>query len=170
MDVVWIAQAVGLVSYVLGISTFYQKNDKRLKMMMVIFNLNHMVHYLLLGAITSAVSSVLSACRSTLSVKFSSPTLAYGFIACNVLIGLYIVDNPLGWLPIIGTSIGTYAMFCLQGIRMRIAFIVGATFWLLNNILVGSWGGMLLESTLLTVNVLTIYRLYRTRPMEEMTR
>ncbi|MGF1726825.1 YgjV family protein [Photobacterium nomapromontoriensis] len=155
------AQGLGLVSFVLGISTFYQKNDRRLKLMMVVFNLNHMVHYLLLGAVTSAVSAMLSACRSGLSIKYKSKRLAYCFIACNIVIGLNIAEQLVDLLPIIGTSIGTYAMFCLNGIKMRLAFLVGATVWLINNIVVGSWGGILLESTLLTVNIITIYRLSR---------
>jgi len=63
--------------------------------------------------------------------------------------------------PILGTCIGTYALFCLAGIKMRLAFICGAICWLTNNILVGSIGGTLLEMTLLMVNCFTIWRLYR---------
>ncbi|HCL12817.1 MAG TPA: YgjV family protein, partial [Alteromonas sp.] len=62
--------------------------------------------------------------------------------------------------PIMGTCIGTYALFCLSGIKMRLAFICGAICWLTNNILVGSIGGTLLEMTLLMVNCFTIWRLY----------
>ncbi len=44
---------------------------------------------------------------------------------------------------------------------MRIGFLLGAMCWLINNILVGSIGGALLEATLITVNVTTIIRLLR---------
>ncbi|MDW1951725.1 YgjV family protein, partial [Vibrio sp. 812(2023)] len=63
--------------------------------------------------------------------------------------------------PIIGTVIGTYSVFCLSGIRMRIGFLLGASCWLTNNILVGSIGGTLLEMTVIVMNLLTIYRLHR---------
>ncbi|MCU8536060.1 YgjV family protein, partial [Vibrio vulnificus] len=63
--------------------------------------------------------------------------------------------------PIVGTVIGTYSLFVLSGIRMRIGFLAGATCWLINNILVGSIGGTLLEMTVIIMNLITIYRLYR---------
>lgn len=44
---------------------------------------------------------------------------------------------------------------------MRIGFLLGAACWLTNNILVGSIGGTLLEVSLMAMNSMTIYRLYR---------
>jgi hypothetical protein len=39
--------------------------------------------------------------------------------------------------------------------------LIGAVFWLANNILVGSIGGTLLELTNITVNGVTVIRLWR---------
>ena len=156
-----LAQALGFVSFALGIAAFYQKDDKKLKVVMVIFNINHMAHFFLLGAVTAGFSALLSAFRTALSVKFQSKLLAYFFIACNLAVGFYLADGWLDLLPIAGACIGTYALFCLEGIKLRLAFFVGALCWLSNNIVVGSIGGTLLEATLLSVNVLTMLRLYR---------
>ncbi|MGF1735670.1 YgjV family protein [Photobacterium satsumensis] len=155
-----LAQALGFVSFVLGIAAFYQKDDKKLKVVMVIFNINHMMHFFLLGAVTAGFSALLSAFRTALSVKFQSKYLAYFFIACNLIVGFYLADRWLDLLPIAGACIGTYALFCLEGIKLRLAFFVGALCWLSNNIVVGSIGGTLLEATLLSVNVVTMLRLY----------
>ncbi|EEX36124.1 hypothetical protein VIB_002438 [Vibrio metschnikovii CIP 69.14] len=57
--------------------------------------------------------------------------------------------------------IGTFAIFMLRGVSMRIAFLIGACCWLTNNILIGSIGGTLLELTVIMVNSVTIYRLLR---------
>jgi len=67
----------------------------------------------------------------------------------------------------LGMSIGTYAVFVLKGIQMRIAFILGAICWLINNILVGSIGGILLEATLISVNITTIIRLLREQKLSD---
>jgi len=40
-----VAQILGLLSFALGIYTFYQKADKKLKIIMVVFSLNHMIHF-----------------------------------------------------------------------------------------------------------------------------
>ncbi|MCQ1061011.1 YgjV family protein [Photobacterium sp. ZSDE20] len=165
-----LAQAFGFVSFALGITAFYQKDDKKLKVLMVIFNINHMIHFFLLGAVIASFSALISAFRTALSVKYQSKLLAYFFIVCNLVVGFYLSERWLDLLPIAGACIGTYALFCLEGIKMRLAFFVGALCWLSNNIVVGSIGGTLLEATLLSVNVATIIRLRRQqRAMPKLT-
>lgn len=156
-----LAQALGFVSFGLGISTFYQKNDRRLKIIMLIFNLNHLLHFILLGSAVSAFSAALSAMRTASSIYTSSKYVAVIFLLAGVGLGLYIADHWWDLWPVVGTMIGTFAIFMLRGIQMRIAFLVGACCWLTNNILVGSIGGTLLELTVITVNSLTIFRMLR---------
>ncbi len=150
------AQLLGFVSYGLGVYCFYQKDDKKLKIVMLLMNLNNTVHFALLGAVTASLSSILSVFRTGLALKTSSRIVASLFITTTFIIGLYFSQRWYDLFPILGTCIGTYALFCLKGIPMRIAFLCGALCWLTNNILVGSIGGTLLELTLLIVNGNTI--------------
>jgi len=129
--------------------------------MMVVFNLNHLVHYLLLGSIVSALSALLSAFRTVTAIYTSSLMVAVLFIAVGLSSAIYFADSIWELWPMLGMSIGTYAVFVLKGIQMRIAFLIGAICWLINNILVGSIGGTLLEATLITVNLSTIIRLVK---------
>ncbi len=156
-----LAQALGFLSFGLGISTFYQKNDRHLKILMLVFNLNHLLHFLLLGSMLSALSALLSALRTTTSIFTSSKWVAAIFILIGIVSGLGMAEHWWELWPIAGTVIGTYSLFVLSGIRMRIGFLAGANCWLINNILVGSIGGTLLEMTVIIMNLITIYRLYR---------
>ncbi len=156
-----LAQALGFLSFGLGISTFYQKNDRHLKILMLVFNLNHLLHFLLLGSMLSALSALLSALRTTTSIFTSSKWVAAIFILIGIVSGLGMAEHWWELWPIVGTVIGTYSLFVLSGIRMRIGFLAGANCWLINNILVGSIGGTLLEMTVIIMNLITIYRLYR---------
>lgn len=156
-----LAQALGFLSFGLGISTFYQKNDRHLKILMLVFNLNHLLHFLLLGSMLSALSALLSALRTTTSIFTSSKWVAAIFILIGIVSGLGMAEHWWELWPIVGTVIGTYSLFVLSGIRMRLGFLAGATCWLINNILVGSIGGTLLEMTVIIMNLITIYRLYR---------
>ena len=160
MSMYLFAQLLGLLSFVLGVLCFYQINDHRLKVMMVIMNINHALHFALLGAMTACLSAALSALRTGLSVKYSSSALGYVFILLAISGGAFIYESWQDVLPIFGTCIGTYALFNLEAIKLRLAFLVGAMCWLANNIIVGSIGGILLEATLIAVNLTTIYRLY----------
>lgn len=155
-----LAQALGFVSYGLGICCFYQRDDKRLKIIMLIMSINNVVHFYLLGAVTASLASVLSVVRTGLALKTSKKSVAVTFILITLILGYAISDRWQDIFPILATSIGTYAVFCLRGIQMRLAFLAGALCWLINNILVGSIGGTMLEITLLVINGNTIRRLY----------
>ncbi|SBT14853.1 Inner membrane protein YgjV [Vibrio celticus] len=128
---------------------------------MVVFNLNHMLHYLLLGSIVSALSALLSALRSATAIYVSSKVVAVIFISISLVSGVWLSNDIWEFWPILGTIIGTYSVFVLKGIQMRIGFLIGATCWLTNNILVGSIGGTLLEVPLISVNLMTIFRLLK---------
>lgn len=154
------AQALGLVSFALGVICFFQKDDKKLKYIMLTMNINNVFHFALLGAWTAVLASIFSVLRTGLALKTSSRLAAYGFIVVIFAFGIYVADAWYDMFPVVGACIGTYALFCLSHIKMRIAFLMGALCWLTNNIIVGSIGGTLLELTLLTVNLNTIYRLY----------
>lgn len=160
-----LAQFFGMISFTLGVLCFYQRDDKRLKMMMLLLQLNNVLHFGLLGAWTASLSAVLSAARTGLAIRTHSRRLAYLFIVLSVILGLLVGERWTDVFPILGTCMGTYALFCLSGIAMRMAFLIGACFWLTNNIIVGSLGGTLLESTLIVVNLNTIRRLYAARKM-----
>lgn len=163
MDQLLVAQGIGFVSFALGILTFYQKDDKKLKIIMAIFSLNHMLHFLLLGSVVSALSALLSALRTTAAIYTSSKIVAGTFILVGLASGIYLADSVADLLPMVGMMVGTYSVFVLKGVQMRIGFLIGTFCWLINNILVGSIGGTLLEATVLCVNGGTVLRLLRDR-------
>ncbi|BFM13216.1 YgjV family protein [Simiduia litorea] len=156
---IWVAQMLGLLSFALGIACFYQQQDLRLKQLMVLLNINNALHFFLLGGITACLSSLISALRNTLAIKFQSAWLATLFIAITLVLGLPLIHHPADWLPLLGSCIGSYAVFCCTGIKLRGIFLLGALCWLLNNIWLGSIGGTLLETMLLITNLRTIYLL-----------
>jgi hypothetical protein len=49
------AQVLGLLSFALGILCFYPKDDRRLKITMIVMNINHALHFALLGALTACL-------------------------------------------------------------------------------------------------------------------
>jgi len=154
-DQFW-AQALGMLSFALGLFCFFQKNDARLKYVMLAVTFNNALHFALLGATTSVIAALFSAIRTAASLYSSSARIAYAFIIVGLGIGFYASSRWLDMLPVLGACIGTYALFCLSGIPMRIALLGGTLCWLINNIIVGSIGGTLLELSLLLMNIKTI--------------
>lgn len=158
-----VGQLLGIISYILGVSFLYQKDDRKLKILMIIFNINHMIHFLLLGALVSALSSFVSILRTFASMYTSSKYVALVFILVGSMFSLAYVSELTDLFALLGMSVGTYSIFMLQGVLLRIGLLFGSVLWLVNNIFVGSVGGILLESTLIIVNLVTIKRLYGNR-------
>ncbi|CAM3721451.1 YgjV family protein [Avibacterium endocarditidis] len=160
-NIINIPQLLGILAFILGVICFYQKNDKKLKIVMLIQNITYMSHFILLGANVAALSSLLSTLRTATSIYVSSKYIAFFFVLLGIIFGYVIADSVWQVFPIIASTIGTISLFLLKGIPMRLFMLIGSACWLTNNILVGSLGGVLLESTVMVVNTITIIRLMR---------
>lgn len=158
-----IAQCVGYVAFVLGVSAFLQKSDHRLKALNASESLVYSVHFTLLGNPSAAACALISGIRSFLSLKVRSPYLAALFIVINVGFGFVFAKGVAGWLPVLGSCLATLAIFLMRGVRMRLVLLMSTLLWLANNILSGSIGGTLLETTIATVNSITMIQILRAR-------
>ncbi|WP_224055023.1 YgjV family protein [Celerinatantimonas diazotrophica] len=156
-------QLFGFLSFALGVLSFLQTEDRKLKLILVTLNISNTIHYALFGAMTSLIASILSTFRTALSIRTRLLIVALIFIALNIGLGVWVAQAFSDLWSVIGMTIGTYALFRLKGMSMRFAFLVGSSCWLVNNIIVGSIGGSLLEIMMISVNASTIFRLFRTR-------
>lgn len=167
----FIAQGFGFLSFFLALLCFMQKDDRRLKLMMIVMNLNHALHFYLLNAVTSSLCCLFSAGRTAVSMKTKATWVACIFIILTALIGYLTAQQWTDYIAVLGACLGSYALFCLSGITMRWVLFCGSCLWLINNIIVGSIGGVLLEVTVIVINLTTIYRLHKQRFMDpEFTR
>ena len=154
-------QILGYLAFVLGVASFLQKSDLRFKLFMAAECLAYIVHFFMLGVYTPVASSRMSFLRSVVAIKTRAPAVAFAFVAGNLLLGWWLAESWVNWLPIMASCIGTLALFLLEGVRMRWLMLVGTLLWLLNNILSGSIGGTMLELTVACANLYTIRKLSR---------
>jgi len=152
-------QCVGYIAFILGVASFLQKNDRRLKGFNAIQGLAYAAHFLLLGSFPASASALISAFRSFLALRTRSLWVAALVIGVNVAVGALLVRSSAGWLTVIASCLATLAVFMLQGVPMRLVLLVCTFLWLANNILCGSIGGTMLESTIAVINVSTMIRL-----------
>ena len=154
----------------MGVSAFLQKSDRKLKALNATQSLVYSVHFSLLGNFSAAACSLLAGFRSFASLRTRSRILAAVIIALNVAFGLVFAKNGVGWLPVIGSCLGTLGFFFMRGVRMRLVLLAGTFLWLANNILSGSIGGTALEGTIATVNVMTMTRIFLSRGEKQETK
>lgn len=158
------AQCFGYVAFALGVASFLQTDDRRFKLFMTGECVAYVVHFLMLGVPTAAASSLVSVARSVTSLYSRSAWFAAGFVALNIALGLALATTWWSWFPLLASCIGTLALFLLEGVRMRLAMLLGTLLWLTNNILSGSIGGTALELVIAVTNSFTIFRMLSARP------
>ena len=107
------------------------------------------------------IGTAVSLARSVASLKWRTPAVGIFFVVLSLAFGIMPGSGWLSWLPIAASCIGTTALFFLHGLRMRVLMLLGTLLWLVNNLLVGSIGGSLLEACLALANLHTIRGLWR---------
>ena len=153
-------QWVGYIAFVLGVTAFLQKSDRRLKFFNASECFVYALHFMLLGNPPASASSLISGCRSLLALKTRSPFLAAFIIGINIAMGLALVKSPLGWLPVAASCGATVAVFLMRGIPMRLVLLVSTLLWLVNNIVSGSIGGTSLEVVIAIANTWTMVHMF----------
>ena len=157
-----IAQAVGIFASAIIISAFSQKSDNRFKFFAVVGNIVFALHFYMLGAYAGVVINFVNAFRNGLSIKYHKKDgLMYLFIGLYVVLGLVIYETPKDLFPIISGVVGSYGMYKLSGMNMRICFILSSLSWLVYGLIYKSIGVIITELFIQTTNAITIYRLYR---------
>lgn len=157
------AQLPGYAAFAFGIACFAQTDDRRFKLFMAAECAAYIVHFWLLAQPTAVASTTVSLLRSLASLKARRPAVGIFFIALSAALGFWLMQGWLTLLPIAASCIGSFALFFLDGLRMRALMLVGTLLWLANNLLVGSIGGTALEAVLAATNAHTIWRLSRHR-------
>lgn len=156
-----LAQGIGLAAMLVGVSAFLQQDDKRFRLRLCLYQAAIAFHFALMGASTAALSAGLSCGRTIASGRTRSPWVMLFFLVLVWVLGIPRITETVQWLPIIGTTIGTWGLFRAHGIALRLCMLVGGLCWTSHNILIGSIGGSLIETTFLFVNCHTMYRMWR---------
>lgn len=155
------AQTVGLVALLIGATAFGQKDDRKLKINLTVFNIFMGFHFMLLGVWTGAWTAWLSSVRTYLSSRTRHLWVMFFFLVLVWVLGLPNVEEPAHLLPLVGTTLGTWALFRESGLRMRVLMFAGSICWVTHNFWVGSIGGTVIESLFMVINIRTMLLLIR---------
>jgi hypothetical protein len=161
------AQLVGYLAFVLGVVSFLQRDDRRLRAMIAAQSFSYCVHFFLLGSTVGALASLVTCTRALVSLVTRSTTIGIAILAVNMVLGIFWAgSNAVAWLPVLGTTAGTVAFFWFDGLPMRFILLGATAAWLANNLWLGSIGGSMLEALVGVANGVTCYRLWRARARE----
>lgn len=154
-----LAQTIGGIAFLIGVFAFLQKEDLRFRYFMVAFCFVMAIHFAMMGAIVGAIGVTVNGVRAFVSIKTRSKYAMWFFIALLIAMTLPKVTSPIELLPVIGSAVGTWALFYLTGIKMRSVILFNSCCWFTHNLWLGSIGGSLVEGTFIITNLMTIYRM-----------
>ena len=144
MDGYWVAQAVGIIAAVLGITAFQLRRDTALFLTLAASAFVWALHFLLLGAIAAALLHVVTGLRNLLGIGARGPIVGVGFAIIYTASALWGWESGWDLLPLIAVLSGTAAVFFLSGIWVRVAFLIGSALWVIYSIRVGSIPGIVM--------------------------
>lgn len=159
MDLLSPAQLLGYAALVLGVTGFLQRDDRRLKLFVAAECFVYVAHFQLLGNLPASTSALVSGVRTALAAWYRAAWLAAVSVAVNLALAVWVGTSGLGWIPVVGSSLGAVAVFLMRGVPMRLVLLASTACWLANNVLTGSVGGTVLEALIAAANVTRIVRM-----------
>ena len=154
-----LAQALGLVAFLVSVIGYTSASDRRLKAMMTVGLVFLTVHFMVFGAWLAALNLALNTVRTWISLHRRGSRWFAGIAAIQLGVSLPLIGAVRDIFPVAGSIVGTYGLFCLSGVRLRVALLVTTGLWFVNNLLWGSIGAVLLDFMNALAHLVAIHRI-----------
>lgn len=155
-----LSQCLVVVATLLDLISFQFKSRQLILLCLFSSVLLTAAHFFVLGNTSAGLLMLIAAVRYFYCAFYRSHWVMLGFmiICC---IGVYLTANSwVSVVALVATLLQTYASFSKSDLRLRQLMIVGTSFWIAHNLLVGSPMAVFMESIFLTSNLGGLYRFY----------
>ena len=158
-----LVQIIGLMGTALFFLSYQCKSNRNLFRVQFLSYICYTVHLLLLGAVTGGVSYVLNTLRSFClgsRWKFArSRTMCAIICALQVIALIFTWSGWISVLPVAANIAATIGGYTHNPRKIRIAgMFINSPLWILYDIMVGSWAGILDEIVTEASMILSIIR------------
>ncbi len=162
--IAWLAQALGVIAFIVSLIGYLSPHDRRLKIMMTTGIGLLALQFVLFGSWLVASSLLVNSGRTWLSIHRKGLRWFVPVAAVQLALGLALAKQPFDALPIAGSIVGSFGLLCLQGIGLRVAMLITTALWFGNNVIWWSIGGMMLDGLNAGAHLRAIHLLRTLRP------
>lgn len=156
-------QVIGFAGTILFFLSFQCKSNKNLFRVQFLSYLCYTVHLLLLGAVTGGISYILNTVRS-FCLGSKHAVLKEKWVCCIICVlqvaALFFTWD--GWwsiLPIAANIASTIGGYTYNARKIRVVgMFINSPLWIVYNVIVGSWAGILDEIASEASMIVSIYR------------
>lgn len=153
-----LAQIIGVIGFIIGITGYFCERDRHMKIFLGVSISMISTSFFIMGAYTGAVLSGISAVRFFIAVNNKSKILTIPFMVFYIISGYFTYSEFIDIFPILASLFGTYALFNLKRIRLRVGIIFAAMLWLCYDFSIGSIGACMLDISTITANIIFIIK------------
>lgn len=158
---IWI-QAIGLIGFAFVILSFWFKEKKQIIFMQIIANIFLSIHYYLLGAMSGGIICLITVIRNIFlyDKKDKKTIIFYGIIFSIIFIfvGMLMYNGFVSLIPTIATIFYTYLLLKDDPNDIRIGNVLVSIMWMIYNIFVSSYIGIINEAILAITNVAAFHK------------
>ena len=154
------AQGLGFIYALFLMLSNFGKTTKQILLLQTISFFFKSVHYYLLGGISGFLTSIISMLRNLIFTKIkSNKTWTIVFILIYLIIGFMTYTTLGSILPIIATIFYTIIVNKNNPSYLRWGMLITSIIWLLYNIYIISYSGIITQVIILFSNVIAIIKL-----------
>lgn len=146
----WLIQAVGLAGTVVFFCSYQCRSNRNLFRVQFVSYALYTVHLLLLGAVTGGASYIINTIRSL--CLGSKKSFLHSKWMCGIICLLQLIALAVTWggwisiLPVAANIAATIGGYTHNPRKVRLAgMCINSPLWILYDVLVGSWAGILDE-------------------------
>lgn len=165
MNQVWLAQALGVIAALIGLSAYLYQREGAFKRQIGFGSWVWGVHLGLLGAGSAMYTQFAIGTRSWCSIGPHSSRYQHGlfWISSAVFCALAVIgwDGWVSLLPLAAAINSTAAMVYGDNRQMRIRLLLSSALWISTGLYWNSWPMVVTELIAVTLNLRTILRLAR---------
>ncbi len=156
-------QAIGILGTILFFLSYQCKSNKNLFRVQFISYMCYTTHLLMLGAVTGGISYILNTVRSF--CLGSKNTFLKGNCMCCLICVLQVTTLLFTWngwwsfLPVAANIASTIGGYTYNARKIRVVgMFINSPLWIVYDIIVGSWAGILDELVSEASMIISIYR------------
>lgn len=155
-----ISQCLIAIAIVFDLISFQFKQKQKIVACLCVSGILISSHFYLLEQWTAASLMLLASIRYFVTIFSHSKRIMLVFLSASVIVTFFTFTGLLSVISLVGNAIQTRAAFCQRDQNLRLLMIIGTSVWLLNNALVGSYIGVLMEVLFIGSNLLGYFRFY----------
>lgn len=157
-----LAQICGLLSGISNIISSWQYQRKNMLIFLLFDNTFYFLQYILLGALSGAIISVVNFFRTLLFInknKYSNNSILIVFIIIYLIIGILTFENYYSLIPTIISIFYAPVLWQNNVVHIKKGTIIMLLSWALYNFYVHAYISGIIEIILTMSNILALYKL-----------